>query len=63
MKYALYALLIAFALINVPAAQAAEYEFDKAHTQIKFKVQHLMVANVWGVHRVQRQNQLRSCAP
>jgi polyisoprenoid-binding protein YceI len=48
MKKAFLAAALAAIIGITPTAEAAEWEFDKAHTQIKFRVKHLMVANVWG---------------
>jgi polyisoprenoid-binding protein YceI len=47
MKKTIALLLIVFALISVQGAFAGQWNVDKAHTAVKFKVKHLLT-NVWG---------------
>lgn len=47
-KHAAYFLMAAL-IFTIPAlTSASEWKLDKAHSHVKFKVKHLMVANVWG---------------
>lgn len=48
MKRTMTFLLFALALLAGSVAHAADWDFDRPHTQIKFKVKHLAVAYVWG---------------
>lgn len=48
MKRTAALLLLAVFFGGQLTANASEWEFDKAHTQIKFRVKHMMIANVWG---------------
>jgi polyisoprenoid-binding protein YceI len=41
-------LMIALALAVATAASAAQYEIDKTHSSVGFKVKHMMVSNVRG---------------
>ncbi len=41
-------LAVAFVLTAVAAANAAEYDIDKYHSSVGFKVKHMMVTNVRG---------------
>jgi len=46
-SFAIIALMVSI-LFSSQATYASEWTLDKAHTQVKFKVKHLTVANVWG---------------
>ncbi|MFH0881549.1 MAG: YceI family protein [bacterium] len=48
MKRTIHALLSVVFLGSAISANASEWEFDMPHTQVKFRVKHLMIANVWG---------------
>lgn len=47
-KHTAHSLIIALLLAVPVLASGAEWKLDTAHSHIKFKVKHLMVANVWG---------------
>ncbi len=48
MKRPALVLILALLFASVSPIHAAEWEFDKAHTQVRFRVKHLMVTDVWG---------------